>query len=75
METDLMGLGCCGRIGRIDRIDLIGHIDQSSSRIVGLGCGWCPLQKSNHDESHLENWYRIGISIRSSVHPKVVSVV
>ena len=40
----------------------------------GLGCSWC-LLLSNHSENHLENWSRIGISIRSDVHSKVVWVV
>ena len=71
METDLIG----GRvIGRSSWIGLIDPVDQISSHVADLGFGWC-LWKTSHIGSCAENWHGNGISIHTSLHPRVVEVV
>ena len=75
METDLIG----GRVncihpGRSSWIGLIDPVDQISSHVVDLGFGWC-LWKTRRIGSCAETWHRNGISIHTSLHPRVVEVV
>jgi hypothetical protein len=65
---------CCNHNGHSDGIVPIGRIQQNSSHIVGPDCNWCPWDRTRHNESHPEKWNGIGVSIRGSVHAKVVEV-
>jgi hypothetical protein len=74
METDLLGLWIVVTIMAIVTGLFPSVVEQNSSHIVGPDCNWCPWDRTRHNESHPEKWNGIGVSIRGSVHAKVVEV-